>query len=62
MVQSSHTRTITSELWPIFICYRQVDGLAAALRLHELLDTAVPTFTVAAAGVPISVSYIADEP
>ena len=26
------------ELWPIFICYRQVDGLAAARRLHELLD------------------------
>jgi hypothetical protein len=27
-----------SVLWPIFICYRQVDGLAAARRLHELLD------------------------
>src|SRR5262249_46365206 len=26
------------ELWPIFICYRQVDGLTAARRLHELLD------------------------
>jgi len=27
-----------TELWPVFICYRQVDGLAAARRLHELLD------------------------
>jgi WD40 repeat protein len=26
------------QLWPIFICYRQVDGLAAARRLHEVLD------------------------
>jgi beta-lactamase superfamily II metal-dependent hydrolase len=26
------------QLWPIFICYRQVDGLPAARRLHELLD------------------------
>lgn len=26
------------QLWPIFICYRQADGLAAARRLHELLD------------------------
>src|SRR5262245_21025628 len=25
-------------LWPIFICYRQTDGLQAARRLHELLD------------------------
>jgi hypothetical protein len=38
MVQSADTRPITPELWPIFICYRQVDGLAAARRLHELLD------------------------
>jgi len=26
------------QLWPIFICYRQADGLSAARRLHELLD------------------------
>ena len=26
------------QLWPIFICYRQIDGLPAARRLHELLD------------------------
>ena len=26
------------QLWPIFICYRQSDGLAVARRLHELLD------------------------
>jgi hypothetical protein len=28
----------TKQSWPIFICYRQVDGLPAAKRLHELLD------------------------
>jgi hypothetical protein len=27
-----------TQLWPIFICYRQVDGSAAARRLHEMLD------------------------
>ncbi|MDB6097983.1 MAG: NTPase-like protein, partial [Gammaproteobacteria bacterium] len=27
-----------TQLWPVFICYRQVDGLAAARRLHELID------------------------
>lgn len=32
------SETGTSQLWPIFICYRQVDGLPAARRLHELLD------------------------
>ena len=26
------------QLWPVFICYRQSDGLAAARRLYELLD------------------------
>jgi hypothetical protein len=38
MVDSSDSHAIKSQLWPIFICYRQVDGLAAARRLHELLD------------------------
>lgn len=26
------------QLWPIFICYRRVDGSVAARRLHEMLD------------------------
>jgi beta-lactamase superfamily II metal-dependent hydrolase len=26
------------QLWPIFICYRRVDGGTAARRLHEMLD------------------------
>ena len=26
------------QLWPVFICYRRVDGAAAARRLHEMLD------------------------
>ncbi|MEW8375833.1 MAG: hypothetical protein AB2722_18140 [Candidatus Thiodiazotropha sp.] len=26
------------QLWPIFICYRRVDGSATARRLHEILD------------------------
>lgn len=30
--------TAPPELWPIFICYRRVDGSAAASRLHEMLD------------------------
>ena len=38
MIESADTRTVTAELWPIFICYRQVDGLPAARRLYELLD------------------------
>jgi hypothetical protein len=38
MVPLPANQTITPQLWPIFICYRQVDGLAAARRLHELLD------------------------
>ena len=29
---------MTPQLWPIFICYRRVDGAAAARRLHETLD------------------------
>ena len=29
---------MTPQLWPIFICYRRVDGAAAARRLHEILD------------------------
>jgi hypothetical protein len=28
----------TPQLWPIFICYRRVDGTVAARRLHEMLD------------------------
>ena len=36
--QPSDPRAGGLELWPIFICYRQVDGLTAARRLHELLD------------------------
>jgi hypothetical protein len=28
---------IARQLWPVFICYRQVDGLAAAQHLYELL-------------------------
>jgi hypothetical protein len=31
------------QLWPVFICYRQVDGLPAARRLHELLDKRLVT-------------------
>ncbi len=38
MARSAATPTTARELWPIFICYRQVDGLAPAQRLHELLD------------------------
>ena len=38
MIELADTRTVTAELWPIFICYRQVDGLPAARRLYELLD------------------------
>jgi len=26
------------QLWPIFICYRRVDGIEIARRLHEVLD------------------------
>ena len=26
------------QLWPIFICYRRVDGGTAARRLYEMLD------------------------
>ncbi len=29
---------MTPQRWPIFICYRRVDGAAAARRLHETLD------------------------
>jgi hypothetical protein len=29
---------MTPQLWPIFICYRRVDGATAARRLHETLD------------------------
>jgi hypothetical protein len=29
---------MTVQLWPVFICYRRVDGAAAARRLHEALD------------------------
>src|SRR5262245_1780915 len=38
MTQSPDAHAGKRHLWPIFICYRQVDGLAAARRLHELLD------------------------
>ena len=38
MVHSPERDTSEPQLWPIFICYRQVDGLPAARRLHELLD------------------------
>jgi len=38
MVHPPERDTSEPQLWPIFICYRQVDGLAAARRLHELLD------------------------
>lgn len=30
--------TTTPQLWPIFICYRRVDGSSAARRLYEILD------------------------
>jgi hypothetical protein len=29
---------MTSQRWPIFICYRLADGLTTARRLHEILD------------------------
>lgn len=38
MVHPPEGKTSGPQLWPIFICYRQVDGLPAARRLHELLD------------------------
>ncbi len=38
MAQSADPNATGPQLWPIFICYRQVDGLAAARRLYELLD------------------------
>lgn len=34
----SNDDTGKTELWPVFICYRQADGLATATRLHEMLD------------------------
>ncbi len=38
MVQPARQDEPGPQLWPIFICYRQVDGLPAARRLYELLD------------------------
>ena len=32
-----------SRLWPILNCYRHVDGVSAALRLHEILDKSKTT-------------------
>ena len=29
---------VKRQLWPIFICYRRVDGSPAARRLYEVLD------------------------
>jgi flagellar basal body-associated protein FliL len=38
-VSSPAGHSITEpQLWPVFICYRQADGLAAARQLHELID------------------------
>ena len=38
-VSSPAGHSITEpQLWPVFICYRQADGLAAARQLHELMD------------------------
>ena len=48
----------TAQLWPIFICYRRVDGAAVARRLHEMLDkwrTAGPE------GSPIELDAYLDE-
>jgi hypothetical protein len=38
MIDTPERNASEPQLWPVFICYRQVDGLAAARRLHELLD------------------------
>jgi hypothetical protein len=46
------------QLWPIFICYRRVDGAAVARRLHEMLDkweTSGPD------GTPVQLDVYLDE-
>jgi hypothetical protein len=50
--------TTTPQLWPIFICYRRVDGGAAARRLHEMLDKWQAT---GAEGQPIQLDVYLDE-
>lgn len=34
---------VEPQKWPIFICYRHVDGFATARRLHEILDQLTTT-------------------
>jgi WD40 repeat protein len=46
------------QLWPVFICYRQVDGLAAARRLHELIDKRTVT---GPKGEPIQLDVYLDQ-
>ena len=46
------------QLWPIFICYRRVDGHAAARRLYEMLDK---WQTTAAESQPIQIDAYLDD-
>ena len=46
------------QLWPVFICYRRVDGSVAARRLYELLDQ---WHTVGPEGQPIQIDAYLDE-
>lgn len=48
----------TQQLWPIFICYRRVDGAAVAHRLYEMLDKFQ---TTASEGRPIQLDAYLDE-
>jgi hypothetical protein len=46
------------QLWPIFICYRRVDGSAVARRLHEMLDK---WETTGPEGTPVQLDVYLDE-
>ena len=48
----------TPQLWPIFICYRRIDGIASARRLHEILDKWT---TTGPDGKPIQLDVYLDE-
>jgi beta-lactamase superfamily II metal-dependent hydrolase len=48
---------VTPQTWPIFICYRRVDGSAAARRLHETLDKCE---TAGPDGAPIRIDAYLD--
>ena len=48
----------TSQLWPIFICYRRADGFETARRLHEILHQ---WETIGPAGEPVQIDAYLDE-